>query len=121
MMTLHEFSYCIKQMTANYDEYDSDSTIQLGKKPFRFLYKKLVREFDDRNKNLKRWLLGKPCVYKHPITDNIITEEIGKDIEAIYYFLLFCYKINNHEYVSDDFKDYLAFLISRSQYRYDEC
>lgn len=119
MMTLHEFNYAMRQMTANYDEYDSDSGIQLKKRPFRSIYKRCVREFDDRNRNLKRWLLGSPCVYKHPVTGNIIDVEIGKDIEALYYFLLLCYKINNEEPVSNDFSDYLALVISRSLYQYD--
>lgn len=119
MMTLHEFGYWIKQITDNYD--DSESGITLKKKPFRFIYKKLIREFDDQNKNLKRWLLGQKCVFTHPVTNNTIEIEIGKDIEALYYFLLFCYKINNEEEISEDFRDYLALVISRSVYRDDDC
>lgn len=119
MMTLHEFDYAVRQMTANYDEYDSESVIQIKKKPFRSIYKRCVHEFDDRNRNLKRWLLGKPCTYKHPFTENTVDVEVGKDIEALYYFLLYCYKLNNNEHISDEFGDYLALVLCRSQYQYD--
>lgn len=118
MMSLREFDYYIRQMLKN-NEDDSDSTACLTKKPFRFIYKKLIREFDDKDKNLKRWLLGKPCIYTHPITENEIPVEVGRDIEALYYFLLFCYKINNAEEISEDFRDYLALVLSRSVYHYD--
>lgn len=42
----------------------------------------------------------------------MISVEIRKDAEAIYYFLLFCRKINRHEEVNDEFADYLECLLS---------
>ena len=39
---------------------------------------------------------------------------IGNDREALCYFLVFCYRINNKQEVSEDFRDYLAIVITRS-------
>lgn len=117
MMTLNQFGKYIFAMTE--DEYNPQK-IQLTANPFRKIYWMLVREFYDRDRNLKRWLLGKTCIYYHTGTKQWITVEIGKDVEAIYYFLLFCKKMNNYEHISDEFSDYLALVISRSVYQYDE-
>ena len=39
---------------------------------------------------------------------------IGKDREALYYLLLLCYRINNKQEISEEFRDYLAIVITRS-------
>lgn len=72
--------------------------------------------FADNNDNIKKWLENKPCVFIHPNTLRRIECKIGNDYEALYYFLMFCKKINHHKRVSEDYVEYLAFLISRSEY-----
>lgn len=120
MMNLTVFSRYISAMTEEqFDEPNSD--LKISDVPFRKLYRTVVRHFDDQDKNLKRWMLGKPCRFISPVTGTEIEVEIGKDVEALYYFLLFCYKINNNEEISEDFTDYLALVIARSQYSCDAC
>ncbi len=121
MMNLTVFSKYICAMTEeHFDEPNID--LKISDVPFRKLYRTVVRQFDDQDKNLKRWMLDKPCKFNSPITGAEIEVKIGKDIEAIYYFLLFCYKINSDEEISEDFTDYLALVIARSQYQsYDAC
>lgn len=115
MMNLTVFGKYICAMTE--ENFDGNETNQkISDVPFRKLYRTVVRQFDDQDKNLKRWMLGKPCRFISPITGTEIEINIGKDIEALYYFLLYCYKINNHEEISEDFTDYLALVIARSQY-----
>jgi hypothetical protein len=46
--------------------------------------------------------------------------EIGEDFDAIFYFLEFCCKQNNRERIDDDFCDYLALLITKSQRQCEE-
>lgn len=115
MMNLNVFGRYISELTKE-DENDDSLKARISR---RKIYNTLVRVFDDQDKNIKRWLLGKPCIFYHPETEQYMTIEIGRDIEALYYFLLFCYKLNNLEEVSEDFRDYLALVISRSVYHYD--
>lgn len=117
MINLTVFAKYVCAMTE--EDFDNPGC-HISGVPFRKLYKACVKAFDDRDKNLKRWMLGKPCRFISPITGAEIEVEIGKDIEALYYFLLFCYKINNYEEISEDFTDYLALVISRSRYSYDK-
>lgn len=115
MMGLQEFAKCIGRMTVNGNE----KNLSLSDRNFRKIYQYCMEVFNDRDKNLKRWLLGKPCIFCHPQTEQYLTVDIGQDIEALYYFLLYCYKLNNQLEISEDFSDYLALVLSRSQYRYD--
>ena len=74
------------------------------------------KEFDDFNGNIERWLDHKPCVFISPITQQFIDFDIGNNIRALYHFLEFCKMINQRKKVSDDYVEYLALLISRSNY-----
>ncbi len=82
------------------------------KKSFINLYYYCVNSFDDREENLKWWLKEQPCVFISPRNGKMLSVEVRKDAEAIYYFLLFCRKLNRHEEVNDDFADYLSYLLS---------
>lgn len=113
MMGLNEFG---KKVQVMIDRLEGDGDPLLS---FRKGYRRCVEEFDDRDRNLKRWLMNRDCVFISPRTDQIISIKVGRDIEALYYFLLFCYKLNNRIEVSEEFQDYLALVLSRSQYQDD--
>ena len=81
-----------------------------------------VREsFNDDNGNYRKWLDGATCSFVHPYTHNSIDVQIGDDVEAIYHFLLYCKKINTGVKIDEDSAEYLAYLISRSNYETEEC
>lgn len=46
----------------------------------------LEKLFKDKHQNIRRWLNGKPCVFKSDKTSKLIEIEIGRDREAIYIF-----------------------------------
>ena len=75
---------------------------------------KLEKIFEDKDQNIRRWLNGKPCVLTSDIMGNRMEIGIGKDREALYCFLVFCYRINNKQEICEDFRDYLAIVITRS-------
>lgn len=77
----------------------------------------LERIFKDKERNIRRWLNGKPCVFTSDRTGQRIEIIIGPDREALYYFLIFCKKITEKEMISEDLRNYVAFLISRSAVR----
>ena len=74
----------------------------------------LEKAFDDKEQNIRRWLNGMPCVFTSDKTGKKVEISIGNDREALYYFLVFCYRINNKQEISEDFRDYLAIVITRS-------
>ena len=80
----------------------------------RWIYRRCVREMNDKDRNLRRWLMEKPCVFKSPLTKRKIEINIGKDAEALYYFLEYCRKLHAREVISDNFTTYLAYIITRS-------
>ena len=80
----------------------------------RWIYRRCVREMNDKDRNLRRWLMEKPCVFKSPFTKRKIEINIGKDAEALYYFLEYCRKLHAREVISDNFTTYLAYMITRS-------
>ena len=75
---------------------------------------KLEKIFKDKDQNIRRWLNMKPCVFTSDVTGKRMEIRIGKDREAIFYFLVFCYRINNKQEIGENFRDYLAILITRS-------
>ena len=75
---------------------------------------KLEKIFKDKDQNIRRFLNGKPCVFTSDKTGNRMEIRIGKDREALYYLLLLCYRINNKQEISEEFRDYLAIVITRS-------
>lgn len=76
---------------------------------------RLEKLFNDRNHNVLHWLNGESCEYYHPATKQTIKVEIGEDIEALYCFLRYCQKLNNHERIDSDSFDYLLYTITRSK------
>ena len=81
---------------------------------------KLEKIFKDKEQNIRRWLNGKSCVFTSDRTGQRIEIIIGPDREALYYFLIFCKKITEKEVISEDLRNYVAFLISRSTVRDEE-
>lgn len=75
---------------------------------------KLEKIFKDKDQNIRRWLNMKPCVFTSDKTGKKVEISIGNDREALYYFLVFCYRINNKQEISEDFRDYLAIVFTRS-------
>lgn len=75
----------------------------------------LEKHFKDRHRNLLRWLNGKPCVFKSDKTGEMVEISVGKDREAIYLFLIFCKNIEEKNTISEEFRDYLALVITRSR------
>ena len=70
--------------------------------------------FHDEDNNLERWLKGECCIFRMNHSEQPMSVNIGKDIEALYNFLCFCYKLNTNQWISDEFRDYLALSITRS-------
>ena len=83
----------------------------------KWALRSLERIFKDKERNIRRWLNGKPCVFTSDRTGQRIEIIIGPDREALYYFLIFCKKITEKEMISEDLRNYVAFLISRSAVR----
>lgn len=83
----------------------------------------ISESFDDEYENIKRWMCGIRCKYYHPMTRNEIELLIGNDIEAIYSFLHFIYKLKNHIAIDDEELYELSLQIARSNspVLWDEC
>ena len=75
---------------------------------------KLEKIFKDKEQNIRRWLNGKSCVFTSDRTGQRIEIIIGPDREALYYFLIFCKKITEKEVISEDLRNYVTLLITRS-------
>jgi len=58
---------------------------------------KLEKMFKDKDRNIRRFLNRKPCVFTSDKMGKKIEINIGNDREALYYFLVFCYRINNKQ------------------------
>lgn len=88
----------------------------------RWALHKLEKVLRDKDQNIRRWLNGKPCVYFHPRTHQTIFIQIGNDLEALFGFLTFYEKLKNGETLDEDYMDYLALIITRSNYKdWEEC
>ena len=90
----------------------------------KWALRSLERIFKDKEKNIRRWLNGKPCVFTSDRTGQRIEIIIGPDREALYYFLIFCKKIAEKEVISEDLRNYVTLLITRSTVRdedWEEC
>jgi len=122
-MNQHEFNhYMVAILNGMENKVGEDATGSTMKQHSRWAYKECVKLFKDYDGNIKRWLNGRPCIIRNNDTQRIIEVEIGNDLEALYYFLIFCFKRNNHQKINDDFLNYLAYIISRSTNKsWDEC
>ena len=82
----------------------------------------MKKYFKDKDYNIRRWLNGKPCVFTSDKTGRKMEINIGPDREALYYFLVFCKKIAENQEISNDLREYLTLLITRScSKEWDEC
>lgn len=97
----------------NHHPGNSEITFQNnGKWALRLLEKVYV----DKDQNIRRWLNGKPCRFTSDITGRMVEVTIGNDWETLYYFLTFCKKLCTKQEISDEFREYLAYLTARSVY-----
>lgn len=97
----------------NHHPENSEITFQNnGKWALRLLEK----IYTDKDQNLRRWLNAKPCRFTSDITGRTVEITIGNDLEALYYFMEFCRKLNSKQEISDEFREYLAYLTARSVY-----
>ena len=80
----------------------------------------LERYFKDKHYNLRRWLNVRSCIFVSDKTGKLIEIDIGRDREALYLFLVFCKKIEEKKEITDDFREHLAIVITRSCTS-DEC
>lgn len=121
----HEFSRYMTAILNGYEAMRDDTDPRVKEVRInhaRWAFKKCTAMFNDKRENLRRWLDGEPCVFVSPVTGALIEIEIGEDFDAMFHFLEFCRKQNNREPIDDDFCDYLALLITKSQRRCcEEC
>ncbi len=80
----------------------------------KWALRSLERLFKDKDQNIRRWLKGKPCVFTSDKTGEKMEIDIGADVEALYYFLVFCKKITEEKEISNEFREFLALIITRS-------
>ena len=82
----------------------------------------LKRYFHDTDRNIERWLQGEKCVVLGTATKAPTEIQIGNDLDAFFYFMQF-YKMQKEDRKPDeDFIDYMALLITRSQSKeWEEC
>ena len=73
--------------------------------------------FCDTDDNLSRWERGETCTFVSPETGKRIFLSVGKDTETLYHFLCFCREIAMHRRVPETYKEYLAYLLSKTQGR----
>ena len=122
-MKFNEFCNYMKRL----QEYKRiQQNIEYYPKAFDLKYRELLeyakKEFVDQNNNIERWLDGRPCVFDYPRSRKQVEYMIGNDYEALYYFLVFCKRVNNHKRVSEDYVEHLTFLILRSNHpEWEEC
>jgi len=75
---------------------------------------RLEKIFMDKDDNIRRWLNKKSCTFISDVTGRRVEVPIGNDLEALYYFLVFCLRINKGNKIDEDFRDYLALVMARS-------
>ena len=119
MLTEQEFYEYIKFLSVAFKAVQSKKNLRTKCSYIyhaRWIYRRCVREMNDKDGNLKRWLMEKSCVFKSPFTNRKIEINIGKDVEALYYFLEYCRKLHAREVIGDDFTTYLAYMITKNIY-----
>ena len=115
---LNEIMNAIDALKNHHDESSRKTFLNNGRWAMRLLEK----YFKDKDYNIRRWLNGKPCVFTSDKTGHKMEINIGPSREALYYFLVFCKKIAENQEISNDLREYLALLITRSCFKeWDEC
>ena len=115
---LNEIMNATDALKNHHDEQSSKTFLNNGRWAMRLLEK----HFKDKDYNIRRWLNGKPCVFTSDKTRHKMEINIGPDREAIYYFLVFCKKIAENQEISNDLREYLTLIITRScSKEWDEC
>lgn len=77
-----------------------------------YAYRWLDCEFNDRSKNIRRWLSGRPCIFCNDLQGIMMEINIGRDHNALYEFLEFCRQQNSNVEVSNEYLDYMEYLAS---------
>lgn len=115
IMSLSDFKHCLDAIyyhlkkAAAYEDGSSQS--QKHMKIADGVCEAVSDCFIDRNDNLVNWFHGEPCKFHHPLTGNDIEVKVRDDYEAIYNFLCYCAKLNQHQPIEDDFFAYLAYIL----------
>lgn len=95
----------------NHHEQNAEQTFENNG---RWAINRLEKIFKDKHQNLRRWLNMKPGVFISDRTGQRIEIEIGRAREAIYMFLVFCKRIEERKEITEEFRDHLALVITRS-------
>ena len=80
----------------------------------KWALRSLERIFKDKEKNIRRWLNGKPCIIQSDRAGNKAELSIGQDMEALYYVLVLCKRIANGKEISAEFREFFSSIIRRS-------
>ena len=125
MMTSREFRRLVVAVSNGYAA--ADKRVDAGNREEFLRHGKwalgvLKRYFHDTDHNIERWLQGEKCVFLGAATKAPTEIQIGNDLEAFFYFMQF-YKMQKEDRKPDeDFIDYMALLIIRSQSKeWEEC
>ena len=125
MMTSREFRRLVVAVSNGYAA--ADKRVDAGNREEFLRHGKwalgvLKRYFHDTDRNIERWLQGEKCVFLGAATKAPTEIQIGNDLEAFFYFMQF-YKMQKEDRKPDeDFIDYMALLITRSQSKeWEEC
>ena len=95
----------------NHHETNAEKVFEING---RWALTRLEHLVHDHDQNIRRWLNGRPCVFTSDRTGSKVEILIGRDREALYYFLVFCKRIAEQKEISEDFRDYLGVVITRS-------
>ena len=108
-MSLTGFTRCVEYIKAHRKDNKHSESAAVARKLSRQLREVLCDEQD----NLNRWLERRPCIVRSPWEEGREQEVmIRNDTEALYYFLLYCRKVNLRERISEEFADYVAYILS---------
>ncbi len=122
-MSFMEFRSVLKEFFALKKSARNNVNYAVHLKKCDEILDKISDSFDDEYENIKRWLCGIRCKYYHPGTGFTAEIPIGNDIEAIYSFLRFIFKLKNHIEIEDEELYELGLQIARSNspVLWDEC
>lgn len=108
-MSLTGFARRVEYIKAHRKDKKHSESAAVARKLSRQLREVLCDEQD----NLNRWLDRRPCIVRSPWEEGREQEVmIRNDTEALYYFLLYCQRVNVRERISEEFADYVAYILS---------